>query len=90
MNETEIYYGARREQNERDREKEEGLSRMWTEVAHQMHPINAEVARRCEAKKRYWADPIGWPGEELLRLKITLQEMHESLDRLLGGDDQND
>jgi hypothetical protein len=84
LNETEIYYGTWREENQRDRQREEGLSRTWLEVARELRSVDPELSKRCELKARYWADPVGWSPEELMDLKITIQEMHEALDKLLG------
>jgi hypothetical protein len=88
LNETEIYYGSWREANQRDRQKEEELSRMWIEVARELRSVDRELSKRCEIKARYWADPVGWPAEGLMDLQITLQQMHDALDRLLGDDEE--
>jgi len=87
LNETEIYYGTWREANQRDRQKEEELSRMWLEVARELRSVDPELSKRCELKARYWADPVGWSSEQLMDLKITIQEMHDALDELLDDQD---
>ena len=84
LNETEIYYGTRRAENGRDRDKEEQLSRMWTDVAREIRPFDGELSYRCEIKGRYWADPIGWPEDAAIEYQITIQEMRDALGELLG------
>src|SRR5438105_15750073 len=84
LNETEIYYGNLRHENT-DRSKEAELSRMWTEVSREIRPIDAELARRCELKGRFWADPVGWNPNQVMEMRITIAEMREALKKLTQG-----
>jgi hypothetical protein len=82
LNETEIYYGTLRESG-KDRDREEELSRTWIEVSQELCIVDLELAKRCEMKARYWADPVGWSPRQLENAHITIYEMRAALDKLL-------
>jgi len=82
LNETEIYYGTLRNSG-KDRDREEELSRTWIEVSQELCIVDLELAKRCELKARYWADPVGWSAPELENAHITIYEMRAALHKLL-------
>lgn len=86
LNETEIYYGTLRESG-KDRDREEGLSRLWHDASEELLIIDSELASRCRLKSRYWADPVGWTDESLEDAHIAIHEMREAATRLL--DEEN-
>ena len=85
LNETEIYFGTSRVLG-RDRQREEELSRFWTETGHRFRHIDAGLAGRCETKGCYWADPVGWSAEELLQARVGITEMRSTLHDLLDSE----
>lgn len=83
LNETEIYYGTLRTSGN-DRDREEELSRLWRDASEELPIIDSELAYRCRAKSRYWADPVGWTDESLEEAHIAIHEMREAATRLLA------
>jgi hypothetical protein len=83
LNETEIYYGTLRE-SDKDREREEELSRLWRDASEELPIVDLELASRCRSKSRYWADPIGWSDQSLEEAHIAIHEMREAATRLLN------
>ena len=45
--------------------------------------VDLELAKRCEMKARYWADPVGWSPRQLENAHITIYEMRAALHKLL-------
>ncbi|HEX4638074.1 MAG TPA: hypothetical protein VH170_01160 [Chthoniobacterales bacterium] len=83
LGETEIYYGTLRD-SDKDRDREEELSRLWREASEELPVVDFELAKRCHAKSQYWADPVGWSEEAIERAHIAIHEMRDSLNRLLN------
>jgi len=82
LNETEIYYGTLRD-SDKDRGREEELSRLWREASEEILIVDGELASRCRSKSQYWADPIGWTDAALEGAHIAIHEMRDALNRLL-------
>jgi hypothetical protein len=82
LNETEIYYGSLRD-SDKDRDREEELSRLWIDVSRELLVVDVELAKRCEAKAKYWADPIGWTPQAVERAQIAIHEMRSALHQLI-------
>ena len=82
LSETRIHFGTQRNKKERDRAKEEEISRLWTEASHRVQPFDDDLANRCYSKGTFWADPIGWDNDALLATRISIEEVEQSLKRL--------
>lgn len=82
LNETEIYYGTLRSSGH-DRDREEELSRIWRDASEELPLVDSELAHRCRAKSRYWADPVGWTEQSLEEAHIAIHEMRDAATKLL-------
>src|SRR5437762_128109 len=82
LNETEIYYGTLRNSG-KDRDREEELSRLWIDVSRELFVVDVELAKRCELKAKYWADPVGWTLQAVEPAQIAIHEMRSALERLI-------
>ena len=86
LGETEIYYGTLRN-SDKDRDCEEELSRLWREASEELTVVDLELAKRCQEKSRYWADPIGWSDDAIEHAHIAIHEMRDALNRLLDQEE---
>ena len=85
LNETEIYYGSLRD-SDKDRGIEEELSRLWVDVSRELLFVDVELAKRCESKAKYWADPVGWTPQAVEDARIAIHEMRAELYRLIDAE----
>lgn len=81
LTETRIYFGTQRIERKRNRQKEEELSRLWSEASRKVKPIDEDLAHRCYVKGTYWADPIGWGEKDFLEAGIAIEQVEEALNR---------
>jgi hypothetical protein len=79
LNETRIYFGTQRLTKERNRSKEEEISRLWVEASKHVQPFDEEFANRCYAKGSYWADPVGWQEQDFMQADISIEQVENSL-----------
>lgn len=86
LRQTLIYIG--REPYERDRQKEEELSRLWSKVALTARPFNPDLAGRCQIKGDYWANPERWTDEQLDAAKIEIGLMEKEIGNLFSGSNE--
>lgn len=86
LRQTLIY--IRRVPYERDRKKEEELSRLWSRVALTVQPFNPDLAERCQIKASYWAYPERWTDEQLDAAKIEIALMEKEIGKLFTGKDK--
>lgn len=82
LSETRIMFGTCRVKGQRDRIKEEMISRLWTKASRAVEPFDQKLANRCLTKGKYWSDPTGWNTNDLLAAKITIEEVEQSLQEL--------
>lgn len=69
--------------SDRDRSREGGLARLWTEAGHDLAQIDRELAERCLLKADYWSDPTGWDASQRETSAIRLEELHQEARDLL-------
>jgi hypothetical protein len=67
--ETKAYLAPTRAQNP---DTELQLSRLWTDAALELQPINPNLAERCLIKAEYWADPSTWTQQQIDESRIGL------------------
>jgi hypothetical protein len=87
LNETEIYYGELRK-SDKDRDREADLSRMWIDVSQELLIVDVELAKRCEMKAKFCADPTGWSPLDVERANIAIYEMRAALYRLMQQEEE--
>jgi hypothetical protein len=90
LNETEIYLGGVKRGQPQAPEREDTLSRAWTEAAACLHSIDADLAQRCRLKGKFWADPDGWTVEQLEKARIGINQVSEDMNGLLGWKETDD
>lgn len=79
VRETTIYVRNIRNGGEKSIEKEEQLSSLWTNLSFRLEDIGLKkLAKRCNMKGRYWADPTSFDEESLEHTGIRLLDI-ESL-----------
>lgn len=84
VNETKLYIAALSRSKSRDTDREEELSRLWTETAAALHGIDDDLGRRCRLKGEYWANPEQWSEQQVRDARILLTEVASDADALLG------
>lgn len=67
-----------------DHEKEGELAAMWTELSFSLYDLKLwKLAKRCEIKGRYWADPAQFDKEFLEKADIGLERMEQLAKQML-------
>lgn len=74
LGETKSYFADRKEED-RNRERERQISRLWFEASVELKNIDQQLAERCFLKGDYWANPENWNKKEKEYLAISLNEM---------------
>lgn len=87
VNETNLYISRLRHGEQRSRQREEQLSRHWTEAAAALHGIDDGLAQRCWLKGEHWSDPESWDEERLNQGGILLTRVAADAKALLGWQD---
>ncbi|EDK1372331.1 hypothetical protein GF250_21745 [Salmonella enterica subsp. enterica serovar Virchow] len=83
IHETEIYFSSRVRGAERDFEREQILSRYWSDSAEPLRIIDAYYfSDLCALKAKYWLFPEQYSREEVKLLNITLEGMNAELQKL--------
>jgi hypothetical protein len=82
LSETEIYYGTLRD-SDKDHDCEVELARLWREASEELPFVDVELAQRCQMKSRFWADPVGYPLQDVELANITIYQMREALNKLV-------
>ena len=78
---TTIYVRNIRDGGGKSIEKEKQLSLLWTNLSFRLEDIGLEkLAKRCNFKGRYWADPTSFDEESLERAGIRLSEIESLAD----------
>jgi hypothetical protein len=96
LNETKIYIGSieRRMANpdhsptdpERARkdEAEAQLSRLWKNAALKIRHYDPDLASRLTRKADYWANPDKWSAADVIRARITIDEVDNEATLLMS------
>jgi hypothetical protein len=75
---TTLYIRNIHEGGKKSIEKEGELSLLWTELSFRLEDLGLrKLARRCDIKGSYWADPTSFDKDSLFRADIRLSEIEE-------------
>jgi hypothetical protein len=76
VRETEIYIRQLKEGGKKSIKAEEKLSLRWTDLSFLLGDLKLEkLAKRCEIKGRYWADPSRYDSDFLNKVGTKLPEV---------------
>jgi hypothetical protein len=76
VRETTLYVRNIRESGEKSIEKERELSLLWTDLSFRLKDLGLrKLAKRCNIKGRYWADPTLFDAEALDVAGIRLSDI---------------
>lgn len=84
VNESKLYLATLSRGTPRNLEREENLSRFWTDAAGSLHGIDDALAQRCRLKGQYWTTPDQWDAKRLKKARILLTQVSKDADTLLG------
>ena len=82
VHETEMYFRDRMRGKERDFEREDSLSRLWSDAEEPVRLIEPRLSELCRYKARYWLFPETYSRAQVIELHITLEGMNAALQRL--------
>jgi len=81
---TSVYLRQLRDTGQRDHKAEENISMQWTDLGFALQDLKLnELAKRCEIKGKYWADPESMVGETLEKADIGFEKMEQLAQDLL-------
>lgn len=73
---TSVYVRRLNESGGQDHAEEARLAAMWTDLGFQLADLGlAKLAKRCDIKGRYWADPAQFDGDFLDKADVGLERM---------------
>src|SRR5205085_8937681 len=87
LNETKLYL-ERRDAGERDRGREEQLSRLWSAAAIPLRRFNADLAARCLEKSDFWVAPKRWFDDDVHSKRIDIDLLSNGAHALLLAGDR--
>ena len=67
----------------RERDTEERLSKMWTQLGADIRHLDSDLAQLAVAKGGYWADPETWSPEEIEAAGINIEDVTKAVQDLL-------
>ena len=68
-----------------DHAQEAKLSEMWTELGFRLTDLGlSKLAKRCDIKGRYWADPDCYDNEFLQKADVGLERMEQLARQMLA------
>jgi len=83
LNQTKAYIADQVSGAPQDRKREEELSMAWTRASGELWGIDDDLARRCELKGEYWANPASWEPADVERARIGIDQVSEEARSLL-------
>ncbi len=73
-----------------DHAQEAKLSEMWTELGFKLTDLGlSKLAKRCDIKGRYWADPDQFDSEFLQKADVGLERMEQLARQMLTEIDRS-
>jgi len=82
---TQTYVRELRDTARQDHRKEAKLSAMWTELSFRLADLKlARLAKRCDIKGRYWADPTQFDENFLAKADVGLERMEQLARQLIS------
>ena len=75
---TKTYVRKLKRSTEADHTREAELSEMWTELGFRLEDLGlGRLAKRCDIKGRYWADPAQFEREFLRKADVGLERLEQ-------------
>jgi hypothetical protein len=82
---TQAYLRQLEDTGHRDHATEANLAGLWTELGFRLIDLGlAKLAKRCDIRGRYWADPDTLDADFLRRADIGLERMEQLARQLLA------
>jgi len=82
---TQAYLRLLNDTTNQDHKQEAALSEMWTELGFKLTDLGlSKLAKRCDIKGRYWADPGGYEVEFLQKADVGLERMEQLARQMLA------
>ena len=87
---TQAYLRLLHDTGQQDHAQESKLSEMWTELGFELTDLGlSKLAKRCDIKGRYWANPDGFDSEFLQKADVGLERMEQLARQLIAAIEQN-
>lgn len=87
---TQAYVRRLNDTARQDHSQEAKLSEMWTELGFRLDDLGlAKLAKRCDIKGRYWADPARFDSEFLQKADVGLERMEQLARQMLVQFERN-
>jgi hypothetical protein len=82
---TQAYVRRLNDTADQDHAQEAKLSEMWTELGFRLGDLGlTRLAKRCDIKGRYWANPEGFDHEFLHKADVGLERMEQLARQMLA------
>ena len=82
---TQAYVRLLNDTANQDHKQEAKLSEMWTELGFKLTDLGlSKLAKRCDIKGRYWADPSRFDNEFLQKADVGLERMEQLARQMLA------
>jgi Sec-independent protein translocase protein TatA len=82
---TKAYVRQLRDTARQDHREEARLSTMWTELSFRLTDLKlTKLAKRCDIRGRYWADPSQFDDDFLAKADIGLERMEQLARQLIA------
>jgi len=83
---TKTYVRQLRDTARQDHREEAKLATMWTELSFRLTDLKlTRLAKRCDIKGRYWADPSRFDDDFLEKADVGLERMEQLARQLIAG-----
>ncbi len=81
---TAVYVRQLNKKRERQFEKENELSEMWTNLSFRLYDLGlSQLAKKCDLKGRHWADPEQFDDKFLQQADLGLDAMEKLAKQIL-------
>ncbi len=82
---TQAYVRLLNDTTNQDHTQEAKLSEMWTELGFKLTDLGlSKLAKRCDIKGRYWADPTQYDENFLAKADVGLERMEQLARQLIS------
>ena len=86
---TQAYMRLLKDTASQDHNQEAALSEMWTELGFKLNDHGlVKLAKRCDIKGRYWADPGRFDADFLQKADVGLERMEQLARQMLAQIDR--
>lgn len=81
---TAVYVRQLNKKRERQFDKENELSEMWTDLSFRLYDLGlSQLAKKCDLKGRHWADPEQFDDKFLQQADLSLEAMEKLAKQIL-------